>query len=193
MGMGEPLHNLDNVIPAIQIMIDGNGLQLSNRRVTVSTCGLVPEMERLGREIPNVNLAVSLNATTDELRDRLMPINRVNPLRDLIAYVRGLGDMGRKRVLRVRDAEGGERLAGRSEGAGAAARRPAGQDQPHPLQPLAGQPLRMLGLGGDRALLRHCLRRRLRQPGSHAARPRHPRRLPRPPRPPRWSSWTARR
>lgn len=83
MGMGEPLHNLDNVIPAIQIMIDGNGLQLSNRRVTVSTCGLAPEMERLGRELPNVNLAVSLNATTDELRDRIMPVNRRYPLKEI--------------------------------------------------------------------------------------------------------------
>jgi len=85
MGMGEPLHNLDNVIPAIRIMIDGNGLQLSNRRVTVSTCGLVPEMKRLGEEVPNVNLAVSLNATTDELRDRIMPVNRKYPIRELLA------------------------------------------------------------------------------------------------------------
>lgn len=98
MGMGEPLHNLDNVIPAIQIMIDGNGLQLSNRRVTVSTCGLVPEMERLGREIPNVNLAVSLNATTDELRDRIMPINRKYPLRELLRACREFPLPGRRKV-----------------------------------------------------------------------------------------------
>jgi len=70
MGMGEPLNNLDNVIPAIKIMIDGNGLQFSNRRVTLSTCGLVPEMRRLGEETPNINLAVSLNATTDEQREK---------------------------------------------------------------------------------------------------------------------------
>lgn len=98
MGMGEPLHNLDNVIPAIQIMIDGNGLQLSNRRVTVSTCGLVPEMERLGREIPNVNLAVSLNATTDELRDRIMPINRRYPIRELLDACRRFPLPGRRKV-----------------------------------------------------------------------------------------------
>ncbi len=83
MGMGEPLHNLDNVVRAIQIMIDGNGLQFSNRRVTVSTSGLVPEMAELGRRV-TVNLAVSLNATTDELRDRIMPINRKYPLRELL-------------------------------------------------------------------------------------------------------------
>lgn len=98
MGMGEPLHNLDNVIPAIQIMIDGNGMQFSNRRVTVSTCGLVPEMERLGREIPNVNLAVSLNATTDELRDRIMPVNRRYPLKELLRACKGFPLPGRRKV-----------------------------------------------------------------------------------------------
>jgi 23S rRNA (adenine2503-C2)-methyltransferase len=98
MGMGEPLHNLDNVIPAIQIMLDGNGLQLSNRRVTVSTCGLVPEMARLGREIPNVNLAVSLNATTDELRDRIMPVNRNYPLKALMQACKEFPLPGRRKV-----------------------------------------------------------------------------------------------
>jgi 23S rRNA (adenine2503-C2)-methyltransferase len=98
MGMGEPLHNLDNVIPAIQIMLNGNGLQLSNRRVTVSTCGLVPEMARLGREIPNVNLAVSLNATTDELRNRIMPVNRSYPLKALMQACREFPLPGRRKV-----------------------------------------------------------------------------------------------
>jgi len=98
MGMGEPLHNLDNVIPAIQIMLDGNGLQLSNRRVTVSTCGLVPEMARLGREIPNVNLAVSLNATTDKLRSRIMPVNRSYPLKELLKACREFPLPGRRKV-----------------------------------------------------------------------------------------------
>ncbi len=98
MGMGEPLHNLDNVIPAIQIMIDGNGLQLSNRRVTVSTCGLVPEMARLGREVPNVNLAISLNATTDELRNRIMPVNRRYPLKELLRACREFPLPGRRKV-----------------------------------------------------------------------------------------------
>jgi 23S rRNA (adenine2503-C2)-methyltransferase len=98
MGMGEPLHNLDNVIPAIKIMIDGNGLQLSNRRVTVSTCGLVPEMKRLGDEVPNVNLAVSLNATTDELRDRIMPVNRRYPLEQLMKACSEFPLPGRRKI-----------------------------------------------------------------------------------------------
>ena len=98
MGMGEPLHKLDTVIPAIRIMIDGNGLQLSNRRVTVSTCGLAPEMERLGREIPNVNLAVSLNATTDELRNRIMPVNRRYPLKELLRACKEFPLPGRRKI-----------------------------------------------------------------------------------------------
>lgn len=83
MGMGEPLANLDNVIRALKILTCPDGLQFSTRRVTVSTAGLVPEMALLGDSV-TVNLAVSLNATTDELRDRLMPINRKYPLRDLM-------------------------------------------------------------------------------------------------------------
>jgi 23S rRNA (adenine2503-C2)-methyltransferase len=79
MGMGEPLSNLDNVISALKIMICPDGLQFSNRRVTVSTSGLVPAIEPLGHAI-TVNLAVSLNATTDAQRDVLMPINRKYPI-----------------------------------------------------------------------------------------------------------------
>jgi 23S rRNA (adenine2503-C2)-methyltransferase len=87
MGMGEPLANLGNVIKAIRILINPDGLQFSNRRVTVSTSGLVPEMEILGKSV-TVNLAVSLNATTDGQRDSLMPVNRKYPLRELLAACR---------------------------------------------------------------------------------------------------------
>jgi 23S rRNA (adenine2503-C2)-methyltransferase len=84
MGMGEPLHNLDNVIRALKILIHPDGFQISSRKVTVSTAGLVPEMARLGESV-TVNLAVSLNATTDETRDRIMPVNRRYPLKELLA------------------------------------------------------------------------------------------------------------
>ena len=84
MGMGEPLANLQQVIRALRIITCDDGLQFSTRRVTVSTAGLVPELDILGKSV-TVNLAVSLNATTDELRDRLMPINRRYPLSDLMA------------------------------------------------------------------------------------------------------------
>ncbi|HTP64733.1 MAG TPA: 23S rRNA (adenine(2503)-C(2))-methyltransferase RlmN [Geobacteraceae bacterium] len=87
MGMGEPLANLDNVIRALAIITSPDGLQFSTRRVTVSTAGLVPELDRLGREA-TVNLAVSLNATTDEVRSRLMPINRRYPLKELLAAMK---------------------------------------------------------------------------------------------------------
>ncbi|MEO8144954.1 MAG: 23S rRNA (adenine(2503)-C(2))-methyltransferase RlmN [Betaproteobacteria bacterium] len=84
MGMGEPMLNLDAVIPAARLMIDDNGYGLSRRRVTVSTSGVVPGMDRLAGECP-VALAVSLHAPDDALRDRLVPINRKYPIRQLIA------------------------------------------------------------------------------------------------------------
>jgi 23S rRNA (adenine2503-C2)-methyltransferase len=83
MGMGEPLANLDNTVLALRLMLDDNAYGLSRRRVTVSTSGLVPAMDRLRDECP-VALAVSLHAPNDRLRDELVPINRKYPLRELI-------------------------------------------------------------------------------------------------------------
>lgn len=87
MGMGEPLHNLDNVVRALQILYAPSGLDYSSRKVTLSTCGLVPQMAELAQRI-TVNLAVSLNATTDAVRDQLMPINKRYPLEQLMAACR---------------------------------------------------------------------------------------------------------
>jgi 23S rRNA (adenine2503-C2)-methyltransferase len=84
MGMGEPLLNLDNVLPALRLMLDDNAYGLSRRRVTVSTAGVIPGMDRLRDECP-VALAVSLHAPNDALRDRLVPLNRKYPLRELLA------------------------------------------------------------------------------------------------------------
>ena len=84
MGMGEPLANLDNVIVALRLMLDDHAYGLSRRRVTVSTSGIVPAMDRL-REACPVALAVSLHAPNDSLRDQLVPINRKYPLRELLA------------------------------------------------------------------------------------------------------------
>jgi 23S rRNA (adenine2503-C2)-methyltransferase len=83
MGMGEPLLNLDNVIPALRLMLDDNAYGLSRRRVTVSTAGVVPGIDRLRDECP-VALALSLHAPNDELRDRLVPVNRKYPLAELV-------------------------------------------------------------------------------------------------------------
>jgi 23S rRNA (adenine2503-C2)-methyltransferase len=87
MGMGEPLLNLDHVIPALRLMLDDNAYGLSRRRVTVSTSGVIPGMDRLRDECP-VALAVSLHAPDDALRDRLVPVNRKYPIRDLLQACR---------------------------------------------------------------------------------------------------------
>ncbi len=87
MGMGEPLANYDNTVAALKLMLDDNAYGLSRRRVTVSTAGMVPAMDRLRQEVP-VALAVSLHAPTDALRDELVPLNRKYPLRELLAACR---------------------------------------------------------------------------------------------------------
>jgi 23S rRNA (adenine2503-C2)-methyltransferase len=87
MGMGEPLANLDAVLPALRLFLDDNAYGLSRRRVTVSTSGVVPQMDRLAAECP-VALAVSLHAPDDALRDVLVPLNRRHPLADLMAACR---------------------------------------------------------------------------------------------------------
>ncbi|GAA5234377.1 23S rRNA (adenine(2503)-C(2))-methyltransferase RlmN [Verticiella sediminum] len=83
MGMGEPLLNYSALLPALRLMLDDNAYGLSRRRVTVSTSGVVPMMDRLGRDCP-VALAVSLHAPNDALRDRLVPLNKKYPLRELL-------------------------------------------------------------------------------------------------------------
>jgi 23S rRNA (adenine2503-C2)-methyltransferase len=87
MGMGEPLLNYDALVPALRLMLDDNAYGLSRRRVTVSTSGVVPMMDRLGADLP-VALAVSLHAPNDALRDELVPLNRKYPLAELMAACR---------------------------------------------------------------------------------------------------------
>ncbi len=88
MGMGEPLHNYDNLIKSLQILTDDKGLGMGQRRITVSTSGLVPKLERLGAESVRPNLAVSLNAPNDAVRDMIMPINRKWNIGKLLAALR---------------------------------------------------------------------------------------------------------
>jgi 23S rRNA (adenine2503-C2)-methyltransferase len=97
MGMGEPLANYPRLIRTLTIMTSDWGMGISPRRITVSTVGLLPMMERLLAEIP-VNLAVSLHATTNELRDRLAPINKRYPLEELLASCRNLPIKRRARI-----------------------------------------------------------------------------------------------
>jgi 23S rRNA (adenine2503-C2)-methyltransferase len=87
MGMGEPLYNYENVAKAMKIVMDNEGIALSRRRITLSTSGVVPIMDRAGAEL-GVNLAVSLHAVRDELRDELVPLNRKYPIAELLAACR---------------------------------------------------------------------------------------------------------
>ncbi|WP_420996623.1 23S rRNA (adenine(2503)-C(2))-methyltransferase RlmN [Cupriavidus sp. 30B13] len=87
MGMGEPLLNYDQVVPAMRLMLDDNAYGLSRRRVTLSTSGVVPMMDRLSKDLP-VALAVSLHASNDPLRDMLVPLNKKYPLAELMAACR---------------------------------------------------------------------------------------------------------
>lgn len=88
MGMGEPFDNYDNVMNFIRIVNDEDGLAIGARHITVSTCGVVPNIYRFAHENWQVNFAVSLHATTDDKRSKLMPINRKYPLKELLAAVR---------------------------------------------------------------------------------------------------------
>ena len=83
MGMGEPLDNYENVVQAVRIITNEKAINLSNRKVTISTCGVIPKIKLLANEDVKVKLAVSLNAVIDSKRDEIMPINKVFPLSDL--------------------------------------------------------------------------------------------------------------
>jgi 23S rRNA (adenine2503-C2)-methyltransferase len=98
MGMGEPLANFDNLIKAINILLEQRGLNFSERKITVSTCGLVPKINELGDET-NVNLAISLHAATDEIRSSLMPVNETYPLSELLNACHLYPLSKRKRIM----------------------------------------------------------------------------------------------
>jgi 23S rRNA (adenine2503-C2)-methyltransferase len=98
MGMGEPLHNYDNVMKAVRILHDRNGLNMSMNRITLSTAGLLPGIQRLATEPDIPNLAISLTGATNIKRDELMPINRKYPIEALIEAVRHFPLKHRQRV-----------------------------------------------------------------------------------------------
>jgi 23S rRNA (adenine2503-C2)-methyltransferase len=98
MGMGEPLYNFANVRDAMAIAADGDGLAFSKRRITLSTSGVVPQIERWGREAGTM-LAISLHATSDALRDQLVPINRKYPLHQLMAACRAYPGLSNARRI----------------------------------------------------------------------------------------------
>ncbi|PID77538.1 MAG: 23S rRNA (adenine(2503)-C(2))-methyltransferase RlmN [Deltaproteobacteria bacterium] len=98
MGMGEPLNNTENLLKSLDILTEPKGLDMAVRRITVSTCGIVPEMHRLGHFMP-VNLAISLHAVDNETRNRLMPINRKYPIEQLLETCRTYPIAKRKRIM----------------------------------------------------------------------------------------------
>jgi 23S rRNA (adenine2503-C2)-methyltransferase len=99
MGMGEPLQNYDNVLRAIHFIHDDHGLKLPMSRITVSTAGLIPCIERLAGESLFPNLSISLTGVTNHTRDALMPINRKYPIEALMHVVRNLAPQRQKRVM----------------------------------------------------------------------------------------------
>jgi 23S rRNA (adenine2503-C2)-methyltransferase len=99
MGMGEPLQNYDSVMKSIEIMTDDYGMAVPLRRITVSTAGIVPALERLALERLFPNISISLTGTSDEVRDRLMPINRRYPIAAVMDTVRQMRPNRRKRVM----------------------------------------------------------------------------------------------
>lgn len=99
MGMGEPLHNYENVARALVLLTHADGMNLSDRRITLSTSGLVPEIDRLGADFAGrVQLAISLHAVTDERRSALMPVNRKYPLKELVACLKRYPMPRRRRI-----------------------------------------------------------------------------------------------
>jgi 23S rRNA (adenine2503-C2)-methyltransferase len=98
MGMGEPMLNLDNVLPALRLLTDPEGIGIAARRITVSTSGILPGIEQLGDAALGVNIAISLNATSNEFRNEIMPINRKYPIEKLLDACRRFPIPTRRRI-----------------------------------------------------------------------------------------------
>ncbi len=142
MGMGEPLYNFEAVRDALAVVQDGDGLAISRRRITLSTSGVVPMIERAGAEI-GVMLAISLHAVRDELRDKLVPLNRKYPIAELLEACRNLSRRVERAAdhLRIRHAQGRQRFARGRQGAGPPAEGHPAKINLIPFQSLARQPV----------------------------------------------------
>jgi len=98
MGIGEPFDNYDNIISFVSIINSGKGIDIGARHITISTCGVIPKIKEFIKDGRQVNLAISLHASNDELRSKIMPINRAYPLKDLISVLREYIDITGRRV-----------------------------------------------------------------------------------------------
>ena len=173
MGMGEPLYNFDNVRDALKIVMDGDGLGLSQRRITLSTSGVVPMMARAGEEI-GVNLAVSLHAVTKEIRDEIVPINRKYGIEQLLeACAAYPGANNARRItfeyVMLKDKNDSDERCARAGPADPQVQA-AGQGQSDPVQPVAGRALRMLdATSGSGRSATSCSRRAFRRRSARRA------------------------
>ena len=139
MGQGEPLLNYDAVMAALRILLDPKGVAISPKHATLSTSGIVPGIERLAQEKVRPNLAISLNASSDEQRDQIMPINRKYPLEKLLDACREYPLRPREWLtVRVRAARRIQRFAGRCAARRKAARESARQGESDPVE--SGRP-----------------------------------------------------
>ena len=180
MGMGEPLYNFDNVRDALKIVMDGDGLGLSRRRITLSTSGVVPMMARAGEEI-GVNLAVSLHAVTKEIRDEIVPLNRKYGIEQLLeACAAYPGANNARRItfeyVMLKDKNDSDEDARELVRLIRHYRLPAKVNL-IPFNPWPGARLRMLDRRTDPVVQQHRLRSRHFGAGADPARPRHRRRL----------------
>ena len=143
MGMGEPLYNYANVAKAMKIVMDNEGIGLSRRRITLSTSGVVPMMDRAGAEL-GVCLAVSLHAVRDDLRDELVPLNRKYPIAELLAACRRYPGASNARRITFEYVmlKGVNDFGGGCAGTGAADRGDAGEGEPDPVQSVARNEVR---------------------------------------------------
>ena len=99
MGSGEPMDNLDNVLRFLRLVSSPDGMHISPRNISVSTCGLVPQLERFTAEAPHVTLSISLHAHDDETRSRLMPVNRAYPIASVLRAAKAYADQTGRRVV----------------------------------------------------------------------------------------------
>ena len=178
MGMGEPLNNTDRVFEAVRLLNDPERLGIGARHITVSTSGVVPGIDRMIEELPQVNLAISLHAADDALRDELVPLNRKWPLGGADGGGTSLRRANRTPgEPRVRDDRRRERQPGAGRAPGRAGRRLAQPRQPHPAEPDARLALERHAAGPRRAPSPACSARpacRPRCATRAAARSRRP-------------------
>lgn len=169
MGMGEPLHNYDNLIKSLRILCNDKGAKLAQRRVTVSTSGLVPKLEKLGLETVRPNLAVSLNAANDETRDEIMPINRKWNIAKLMAALKAYPLEQRRRItfeyVLLAGVNDSLRDAAQLEGPA----RHALQGQHHPVEPTPRGAVSPPGAGRDRCVPDRVQAARATDVSPHAA------------------------